>query len=138
MKGGNGTMTDLVSFIVATLVTIPFIGYLIFFIICKQITKNHRRSVLMALDGSTFLLVGSVHYLIITIWQQSYLWLIFLIMLIIAIIFVLFYYKTKQEIVFIAIFKGYWRLNFLLFLTAYLVLVIYGLVQRVSLHLSAL
>jgi hypothetical protein len=125
-------MSSILSFLVATLVTIPFIGYIMFFVISKQITKNHRRSVLIALDWSTLLLIASVHYLIVTIWEQSYLWLIFLIMLFIAVVYVLFYYQKKQEIIFLAIFKGYWRLNFLLFSTAYLVLVIYGLIQRVS------
>ena len=138
MKGGVLGMTEIISFLFATLVTMPFLGYIIFFIICKQITKNHRRSVKLALDCSTLLLVWSVHYLIVTIWEQSYLWVIFLVMIIMAIIFVLIYYKTKQEIVFLAIFKGYWRLNFLLFATAYLVLVIYGLVQRVGDQLSSL
>ena len=131
-------MSDVLSFLIAMFVTIPFLGYLIFFIICKQVTKNHRRSVMLALDWSTLLLVGSVHYLIQTIWGQSYLWIIFLVMLVLAIMFVLIYYKTKQEIIFLAIFKGYWRLNFLLFSTAYLLLVIYGLIQRVSGELASL
>lgn len=129
-------MSELIAFTIATIVTIPFLGYIILFIICKQLTKNHRRSVFMALDWSTLLLIFSVHSLIMVIWDQSFFWVILLVMLIIAVIFILIHWKTKPEIVFLTIFRGYWRLNFLLFFTAYIVLMVIGLVQSVSGELS--
>lgn len=131
-------MTDVFSYILATLVTIPIIGYIIIFTICKQMTRNHRRSVLIALDLSTLLVIFSVHYMIVAIWEQSYFWVILLVMLNMAIIYVLFYWKTKKEIDFLALFRGYWRLNFLLFSTAYLFLLVIGLIQSVNAELSAL
>ncbi len=129
-------MSSVFSSIIATLVTVPILGYLLVFIICKQWTKQHRRSVHLALDISTILFIISVHYLIFTIWQKSYLWVIILSMLFIAMIFVVIHWRFKQEINIPLVFRGYWRFNFLLFFSAYIVLIIIGLVKSVSSFVS--
>jgi len=116
----------------ATLITLPLVGYLLIFILNKQITKNHKRSVQRAIDFSTLLLIISNHFLIVVIWGESFLWLIFLILIVLALIFVLYHWKVRQEIEYSRVFKGYWRMNFLLFFFSYLVLIIFGIVQRVS------
>ncbi|WP_312886137.1 DUF3397 domain-containing protein [Bacillus sp. NTK034] len=120
------------SSLIATLVTIPLLGYLAVFIISKQITKKHKRSVHIALDVSTLLLIMAVHYLIIVIWDKSYLWMIVLSLLITAVTFIIMHWRIKQEINLRVLFKGFWRFNFLLFFTAYIVLIFIGLVQRVT------
>ncbi|MBM4764032.1 DUF3397 domain-containing protein [Bacillus sp. B15-48] len=125
-------MTDFISGAVALFVTVPLIGYIVMFILSKQVTKNHRLSVLRAIDFSTLLFIISVHFLIHIIWGQSFLWVIFLFLILLAFCFVLLHWKYKQEINFPRVFKGYWRMNFFLFLFAYLVLIIVGLYQRVS------
>jgi hypothetical protein len=125
-------MPGLFSAFVATLITVPMIGYLAVFIISKQITGNHRRSVNMAIDFSTFLLVLSVHFLTITIWDRSFLWLIMIILFGLAAIFVWIHWKFKEEIVMPRVFKGFWRFNFLIFFSAYIVLVLYGLFKRLT------
>lgn len=126
-------MPGFFSALAATLITVPMIGYLAVFIIAKQITGNHRRSVNLAIDFSTFLLVLSVHFLILTIWDKSFLWLIIIVLLGMAAIFVWIHWKFKEEIVLPKVFKGFWRFNFLLFFSAYIVLVLFGLFQRLIL-----
>jgi hypothetical protein len=126
-------MPGIFSAFVATLITVPMIGYLAVFIISKQITGNHRRSVNLAIDTSTFLLVLSVHFLIMTIWEKSFLWLILLILFALAALFVWIHWKYKEEIILSKVFKGFWRFNFLLFFSAYIILVIFGLFQRLTL-----
>ncbi|WP_153124243.1 DUF3397 domain-containing protein [Peribacillus tepidiphilus] len=124
-------MTVVFSWLVATFITIPVLGYIVFFVISKQITKNHRKAVQASIDLSTILFICSVHYLIKAIWGLSLIWVIILTMLIMAIIVVLVHYKVKEEIVLDKIFKGFWRVNFLLFFCAYLLLVLYGMIVRV-------
>ncbi|MGA9225228.1 MAG: DUF3397 domain-containing protein [Mesobacillus sp.] len=126
-------MPGIFSAVVATLITVPMVGYLAVFIISKQITGKHRRSVNLAIDFSTLLLVLSVHFLIITIWGKSFLWLILLVLFGLAAIFVLIHWKYKEEIVMPKVFKGFWRFNFLLFFSAYVILVLFGLFQRLTL-----
>lgn len=125
-------MTDFLSGTAAVFVTVPLIGYLVIFILSKQLTKNHRRSVQRAIDFSTLLLIFAVHFLILTIWEKSFLWLIFILLLILALVFVFIHWKYREEIDFLRVFKGYWRMNFFLFFFAYIVLILVGLYQRVS------
>jgi hypothetical protein len=120
------------SSLIATLVTIPLLGYLAVFIISKQITKKHKRSVHIALDVSTLFFILAVHYLIVVIWDKSYLWMIVLSLLITAVTFIIMHWRIKQEVNMRALFKGFWRFNFLLYFTAYIVLMLIGLVQRVT------
>ncbi|MCM3667649.1 DUF3397 domain-containing protein [Mesobacillus maritimus] len=124
-------MAGFISFIIATLVTLPLVGYLLMFIFSKQISKNHKRSVQRAIDFSTLLLIISTHFLVMVIWNQSYLWLILLVLIVLAILFVVFHWKFRQEIEYTRVFKGYWRMNFLLFSLVYVVLILFGLVQRI-------
>jgi hypothetical protein len=125
-------MPGIVSAFVAILITVPMIGYLAVFIISKQITGNHRRSVNLAIDFSTFLLVLSVHFLIVTIWGKSFLWLILVVLFGLAAVFVWIHWKYKEEIIMPKVFKGFWRFNFLLFFSAYIILVLFGLFQRLT------
>jgi hypothetical protein len=125
-------MTSVISSFFAIFITIPILVYVLIFIICKPFTKNHRKAVHIALDVSTIFFILSVHFLVITIWEKSYLSIIFLFMLCCAIIFVIMNWKIKGEIIFSRFFKGFWRFSFLVFFIAYIGLTIYGLVLRVS------
>lgn len=125
-------MGAIISNIIAAVITIPLLGYFLVFIISKLVLKNHRKAVRVAIDLSTLLLVIAVHHLIIVIWHQSYLWLLLVLMILIAVVFVIIHWKTKHEILLLPILKGIWRMNFLLFLTAYMFLIAFGLIQRLS------
>lgn len=120
---------------IATFITVPILVYILVFIVNKLITKNHRKSVQRALDYSTVFFILSVHFILITVWEKSYLSIIFIFMLFCAIIFVIINWKLKGEIVITRFFKGYWRFCFLIFFMAYIVLTVYGLIDRVSSHL---
>jgi hypothetical protein len=129
-------MSSIFSSVIATFVTIPLLGYLVVFITSKQLTGNHRRSVHLAIDVSTFLFIVSVHFLIVAIWEKSFLGMIFITILLIGMMFIFIHWKTKEEIIFAHVFRGFWRFNFLLFFSAYIILVFYGLIQRVTSSLS--
>ncbi|MDZ5470690.1 DUF3397 domain-containing protein [Bacillus sp. 31A1R] len=125
-------MSAFFSSIIATFITLPILGYLIVFIISKQITKHHRRSVKIALDASTILFILSVHFLIIVIWQKSFLWMILLGLISVAIIVVVLNWKLKEEIDFTRVFRGFWRFTFMIFFSIYIVLICIGLFKSIS------
>ncbi|WP_019152894.1 DUF3397 domain-containing protein [Robertmurraya massiliosenegalensis] len=125
-------MSNVFSNVAAAFITIPVLGYIIIFVICKQATKQHRRAVQMALDGSTVLFMISVHYLILTIWNKSFLWLILILILLIGVLVVFLHWKVKQEIDYSKVFRGFWRFNFLVFFSAYTVLLVIGIVRSIS------
>lgn len=124
-------MTAIISAFVATLVTVPLLGYIIVFIIGKAVLKNHRSAVHLAVDVTTFFLIISVHYLIVTIWGKSFLWLLLLVLLLVGMMYAVFYWKTKDEMDVMKIARGFWRASFLLFLSAYVVLLMYGMIYRI-------
>ncbi|WP_409253606.1 DUF3397 domain-containing protein [Bacillus sp. SCS-153A] len=125
-------MSSIISGVAAVLVLLPFLGYFAAFIVMKQISGNHRKAVNTAVDITTFLLLFSVHFIIVAIWDKSFLWLLILVLLIGTGLLSVIHWKVKEEIVFRNILKGGWRLGFLLFSTAYLFLLFYGVAARIA------
>ncbi|WP_053366102.1 DUF3397 domain-containing protein [Bacillus sp. FJAT-27245] len=130
-------MSTILSSIFALFIFLPLLGYVLVFSICKLLTGSHRRSVGLALDATTFLLVVSVHFLIMTIWKISFLWLIFVVLMSIGMGTAVIQWKTKGEVVLGNVFKGFWRFTFLLFFAAYIGLILFGLVERAILAVQA-
>jgi hypothetical protein len=128
-------MFNVISSFIATLITIPILVYFLIFVISKSFTKNHRKAVHLALDFSTIFFILSVHFLVFTIWEKSYLWVIFIFMLCCAIIFVIINWKIKGEIVLRLFLKGFWRFSFIVFFVAYIGLTVYGIIERVRTEL---
>jgi hypothetical protein len=125
-------VTNLLSSVAATLITIPLIAYLMLFMVTKQITKNHRRAAHLSMDISTILFILSVHYLILAIWGYSAFWLLLIIIIALALLVVVVHYKVKEEIDIGKVAKGFWRINFAFFFCAYFILVLLGLAYRVT------
>lgn len=119
--------------LLATLVTLPILSYILIFIVAKKWTRNHRRSVQIAMDISTIFFITSVHYIILAIWGKHLFWMILLIVLAIACSVVIIHYKVNQEIVFEKVLKGFWRVNFMCFFCVYSLLFIYGVISRIIL-----
>lgn len=125
-------MTSFISWIAAALTLVPFLGYFAAFIVMKQISGNHRKAVNTAVDITTFLLFFSVHFIIVVIWDRSLLWLLTLVLLIGTGLLSVIHWKVKEEIEFRRVLKGGWRLGFLLFSTAYVLLLFYGIASRIA------
>lgn len=123
-------MGAFVSTVAALFITLPILLYTIVFFAAKQWTKNSRRSMNAAINITTPLLIFSVHFLIIAIWSSSHIWGIMLFMLILGVVFTFIYWKSRDEIYYPKLFLGYWRLNFLVFSAAYIVLLVYGTTSR--------
>ncbi|WP_223700327.1 DUF3397 domain-containing protein [Sutcliffiella deserti] len=124
-------MSNLFAGFFATIVTVPVFAMLIFYVCARYLTKNNKRSFHVAIDTSTFFFILSVHFLVINIWGQSYLWIILMLLVGIAALMVVTHYKIKQEINFRRVLKGFWRFNFLLFFFAYFCLTLLGVIKRI-------
>lgn len=123
-------MSTIFSYILALLFIMPFAGFLAVYFIGKLMTKNSRKSVHFAFDFSTVLFIFSVHFLLKTIWGNSFFWLIILVLIVTAMVFVIVHWKVKEEINLKKVMKGFWRFNFLLFSLVYIGLTLYGLIHR--------
>ncbi|WP_409292109.1 DUF3397 domain-containing protein [Peribacillus sp. SCS-37] len=125
-------MSQFIASAAAAFITVPLLSYLAVFAIVKKITKSHRKSIHMSADLTTIFLILSVHYMIKTIWGTSLLWVIFLLLIVIAASVSVVNYKYREEVDFFRIFKGFWRVNFILFLGGYFILAIYGMIDRIA------
>ncbi|MGM0844497.1 MAG: DUF3397 domain-containing protein [Bacillota bacterium] len=124
-------MSTFFSIFVAVFTLIPFLGYFASFVVMKQFTGSHRKAVNTAVNFTTFLLIISVHFIIVAIWDKSLFWVLILVLLVSMGILSVIHWKIKEEIVFLHVIKGGWRLNFLLFSTAYILLLFYGMASRI-------
>ncbi|MCM3003875.1 DUF3397 domain-containing protein [Priestia koreensis] len=117
--------------VIATFVTVPFLAFLLSYIVFRKVTKNNLKSFRISVDVTTIFLIGSVYHATYVIWGKSYLWAICLVLLLTAIMLFLLHWKYKQDIQLRRIWKGFWRMNFLLFTVGYAAFAIYGVVARI-------
>lgn len=124
-------MIDVISGLFATIVTVPFIALIGIYYVTYVISKNKKKSFHMTVDISTFFFIIAVATLMFVIWERSFLWIICLFLVGVAMIIIFIQWKVFEEIKFRKFWKGYWRINFLLFSTSYVTLLIYGLIRRI-------
>ena len=123
-------MEFVLSAFIATLVTLPIVGYLIIFVVTKRWTKNHRKAVQYGINSSVLLLIVSVHFLIQSIFNMSLLWLVISVAVLLAIAVVLVHLRFKEEIQYAKLLRGMIRLNAFVFTLSYLVLVVVGITKN--------
>ncbi|WP_420807124.1 DUF3397 domain-containing protein [Bacillus coahuilensis] len=85
----------------------------------------------MTIDVMTIMIILSVHFIILSIWKESYLSYIFLCIFVVGFIFVIFYYRKKQELVIRKVLRSFWRINFFLFSLAYIFLIFFGIGKKI-------
>jgi hypothetical protein len=124
-------VTTFLAGTVATFVTVPMLTLITVYIFCLKISHNKKKSFHVAVDVTTFFLILSVHTLIFVIWGKTLIWVIAILLLFTAIGMSLVYWSITEEIRFQKLMKGVWRLNFLIFLTAHLLLTLYGMLHYI-------
>ncbi|MCL7746361.1 MULTISPECIES: DUF3397 domain-containing protein [Halalkalibacter] len=124
-------MTELVAFVIATIVTIPLLGWYMIYITSVKISKNKSKSMRRASDWTTLLFMIAVYFIMIEIWAQSFLWIILAIFFFIALVVTWIQWRVSGDIQTIKLFKGIWRFNFLTFVIIYVLLSGYGLLARI-------
>ncbi|MFZ3588027.1 DUF3397 domain-containing protein [Bacillus sp. DJP31] len=123
-------MTSFFSGVIATIITVPLLGFLLLFTVFRFILEKKRKAFQLSVDLTTILLMYSVYYLGQVIFNISFLSYILIFVLIIAIIFLFLQWKVNEEVHFLKVLKGVWRCNFLFFLVFHFALTIYGLTER--------
>lgn len=124
-------MSSILASFISLIVIIPMLGYLLVFSISKTVTNNHRQSVLLAVDCTTFLLIIAIHFLSKTIWERSFLPFIILLILIIAASYAIYYWRTRDDMEIVKILRGCWRANFLIFFVLYILLFFIGIIKSI-------
>ncbi|MFC0473069.1 DUF3397 domain-containing protein [Halalkalibacter kiskunsagensis] len=124
-------MTEVVAWVIATIVTIPLLGWYFIYIVSVKISKNKSKSIQRASDWTTVLFMIAVYFIIIELWAKSLLWVILAVFFFVALIFTFIHWRFSGDIHVGKLFKGIWRFNFLLFFTIYIFLCGFGLLLRI-------
>ncbi|MBB5172185.1 DUF3397 family protein [Texcoconibacillus texcoconensis] len=125
-------MSTIFGAFIATLVTVPFLGLFLFYIITVKWNKNPSRSLKIAVDGSTILFIASVQVMIAEIWNVSIFWLTILFFLLLTALITFLYWKKYEDVYLLKVVRQVWRLHFLIFVAFYLIFMLYGMVTTVE------
>lgn len=123
-------MISFISFLIALLATIPLVSLIVFLIIFGKILANKRKAFGLSVDITTFFAIFSAAAISSYIWHQTFLGIILLVILMTAIIYTFIFWKTKEDFEIKRLFKGIWRLNFLVFIIGDFLLSIYGIINE--------
>ncbi|WP_248561002.1 DUF3397 domain-containing protein [Niallia sp. NCCP-28] len=125
-------MISFIASIISFFVLFPYFCYVLVFSICKLLTKKHRFSFHLALDASTIFFIGSVHFIMQTIWEISFLGYILLLVVVIGLVLVFYHWGIqKQEINYKKVLRAFWRVNFLIFFGIYFIFSTYGIIYYI-------
>ncbi|MDT8859131.1 DUF3397 domain-containing protein [Alkalihalobacillus sp. MEB130] len=124
-------MTSVLAAVIATIVTVPLLGWYVIYLTSVKISKNKSKSLRRASDWTTVLFMMAVYFILIELWDQSFGWLILAIFFLIAFFVTWIQWKVSGDIQTNKLFKGIWRFNFLFFVILYLLLSGFGLISRI-------
>ncbi|NEU29477.1 DUF3397 domain-containing protein [bacterium LRH843] len=123
-------MLNLVAWVMATVVTIPPVGWYITYFISVKLMRSKPKAMRAASDYTSILFMAAVYFIMYELWNRSFLWVILAVFFLIALLFTWMHWSVSGDIHTKKLFKGIWRLNFIFFLMVYLLLSGYGLVSR--------
>src|SRR5690625_5218599 len=124
-------MMNIMTYVIAFLVTIPVISTIVLYIVFKTIYKHPRKAVHLSLDGTTIFYIFSVNSLFYILFQYYFIVIHLSIWIIILIIIVFYQWKKHTEVNMKKAIKLLWRLSFAIFFILYIVLVLYGIGSRI-------
>jgi predicted lysophospholipase L1 biosynthesis ABC-type transport system permease subunit len=130
-------MGDIVAWVIATIVTIPLLGWYLIYITTVKISKNKSKSLRLASDWTTILFMVAVYFIMVELWARSFLWIILAAFFFIAILVTWIHWKLSGDIQVGKLFRGIWRFNFILFFLLYVLLFSYGLILRIFASVSS-
>ncbi|QGQ46957.1 DUF3397 domain-containing protein [Metabacillus sediminilitoris] len=126
---GRIDMNNLLMWMMSIAFTFPFVCLVILLVILQMLVKNKKKSILLTIDLSTIFFIISVHFHLVTIFEQSF--LLYMIIGLLCLLLINYYVDLKKAKKFSIknVFKKVWRLSFLIFFLSYLSLVVYGSVS---------
>lgn len=121
-------MASLLSTIISVFILLPALLFIVVLSILLLLRKRRQTAFQLAADISTIFFILSVYFLAIIIWDRSLFFPLIVFMILCFMLFSWIYWKEKSRFDFIKIFRGFWRLMFLIFFLLYVCLMVYGII----------
>ena len=124
-------MDSLLAGLIAACIIMPMIVYMTVYTLSRRMFRNNKKAVRLSADVTTLFLILAVHYAVIALFEQSYLWIIIIILVLLATIILFMQYKVREEVDLKRVFTSFWRASFLLFSVSYFLLAVIGITERI-------
>jgi len=124
-------MVNYVSIIIAFLITFPFIPTIAVYKVCDIIVQHKLRALHIAINWTTILYIFATARMLNMMFNQQFIGIIIGLILLLLTVIIVWQWKSKTEVLFNKAIKILWRLCFLIFLFAYTILVVYGIIIRI-------
>jgi Protein of unknown function (DUF3397) len=131
MKGHIEKMVDFVLFVFAFFITIPIVATVVLYYILKFFYGNPIKAFHKAINWTTLLYIIAVDVLLTYLFKGSYIGYIIVLLLLLLTLLITIQWKRHTEIMIQKAMKLLWRLSFLIFFFLYIVLVVYGIVEKI-------
>ncbi|WP_164669104.1 DUF3397 domain-containing protein [Virgibacillus doumboii] len=123
-------MLDIIIYFIGFIITAPVAATVIVYLISFQLYNHRWKAIHKSVNWTTLLYIIAVAVLFRIIFGNSFIGILFVLLISIFIFIAVAQWKINTEVVFNNIFKIFWRICFLLFLFLYIILVIFGIIQR--------
>lgn len=124
-------MVNYLGFIIAFLITFPFIPTLFVYKISEKAVNHKLRAFHIAINGTTILYILATIQMLNMMFEYQFIGIVIGLVLLLLTVIIVWQWKTKTEILIDKAFKILWRLCFLIFLFSYIILSIYGITNRI-------
>ncbi|WP_408916905.1 DUF3397 domain-containing protein [Caldifermentibacillus hisashii] len=121
-------MASLLSTIISVFILLPALLFIVVLSILLLLRKRRQTAFQQAADISTIFFILSVYFLAIIIWDRLLFFPIIVFMILCFMLFSWIYWKEKSRFDLTKIFRGFWRLMFLIFFLLYVCLMMYGII----------
>ncbi|MFC7320346.1 DUF3397 domain-containing protein [Halobacillus campisalis] len=126
-------MSEVFVYILAFIVTVPFLFLFLLYFITRKLYRNKRKAVHQTAQLMVPILITAVHTLLIVLFDLNALAWIIVSLLFLLSVAIIIQYKISEEILLFKAFKSFLRLSFLVFTTVYIGLTAFGIVDRLFL-----
>jgi len=124
-------MINYLSVIIALLITFPFIPTIIVYKVSDIMMQHKLRALHIAINWTTILYILASMRILNMMFDQQFIGIIIGLILVLLAIIIIWQWKTNTEVLLNKAIKILWRLCFLIFLFAYTILVVYGVILRI-------
>lgn len=124
-------MIDSIAYILAFIITLPLLITILIFRVTYSLRKKKRYAIHLAIDLTTILYIISVGCIIYTLFNVNIFGYIFIALLLLLISMVIIHWRLYTDIVFVDVWKRFWKASFLLFFFIHFILMIYGIIHTI-------
>lgn len=118
------------QYFISIIILFPIIPFLITFIMFKR-NKGTIKSIGIASDITTFILLFSVPLMIRGLWKFHFTWIMLIGLIIIGIIFTYLDWRKKKELEILPLLKKIWRMYFIFLSILFILIWIVGLITSI-------